>query len=233
MANPDARVHVGLLVGQVVGMAVVFGVALFGGAGTLSWLAGWIWLALFFGFTVALSLWLLRHNPALLTERMTGMGKADQKGWDRVWFGLTAVAFVGWLVLMPLDALRLGWSSVPAWVQAAGGVLVVGSFWLLFTVFRENTFLSPAVRVQRERGQTVVETGPYRHVRHPMYAAAGLLLVGTTLLLGSWWGLIGAALITSGAAWRAIGEERVLRAELPGYDEYVARVRYRLVPGVW
>lgn len=233
MSPGDARVNLGMLAGQIAGMVVVFGAALFGAAGTLKWRAGWAFMALFFGFTVALSGWLLRRNPALLTERMTGVGKPDQKGWDRVWFGLTAVAFLGWLVLMPLDAVRFGWSRVPRWVQATGGAAVVASFWLLFGVFRENTYLSPAVRVQRERGQTVVDTGPYAYVRHPMYAAAGLLMAGSTLLLGSWWGLVGAGAIVAGVAARAVGEERMLRAELPGYAAYAERVRYRLVPGVW
>jgi protein-S-isoprenylcysteine O-methyltransferase Ste14 len=222
-----------LLVGQIVGMAVGFGLVLFLAAGTVAWVAGWVFLGLFFGFVVALSAWLLRHNPALLTERMTGVGKADQKAWDRVWVAATSVLVLGWLVVMPLDAVRFGWSSVPGWVQAVGAVLLVGSFWLLFLVFRENTYLSPAVRIQAEQGQTVVSTGPYGVVRHPMYAAATVLLAGTSLLLGSRYGLVVALLIVLGVAARAAGEEPVLRAELPGYGAYIAKVRYRLVPYVW
>jgi protein-S-isoprenylcysteine O-methyltransferase Ste14 len=226
-------VDLALLVGQIVGMALVFGLALFLAAGTVAWPAGWVFLGLFFGFTVLISAWLARANPGLLTERMTGIGKADQQPWDRLWFAVTATLFLGWLVVMPLDAVRFGWSRVPGWVQALGAVLLLVSFWLLFLVFRENSYLSPAVRVQTDRGQTVVDTGPYGVVRHPMYAAAAVLLVGSTLLLGSWYGLVGALLIVVGVAVRAVNEERLLRAELPGYDEYAARVRYRLVPGVW
>jgi protein-S-isoprenylcysteine O-methyltransferase Ste14 len=227
------RVDLKLLVAQIVGMALVFALALFLAAGTVAWPAGWVFLGLFFGFTVLLSAWLARANPGLLTERMTGIGKADQKPWDRLWFGVTATLFLGWLVVMPLDAVRFGWSSVPGWVQALGAVLLLVSFWLLFLVFRENSYLSPAVRVQTDRGQRVVDTGPYGVVRHPMYAAAAVLLVGSTLLLGSWYGLVGALLIVVGVAVRAVNEERVLRAELPGYEAYAARVRYRLVPCVW
>jgi protein-S-isoprenylcysteine O-methyltransferase Ste14 len=89
------------------------------------------------------------------------------------------------------------------------------------------------VRLQSERGQTVVSTGPYGHVRHPMYAAAVVFLVGTTLLLGSWYGLALALMIVVAIAVRAVQEERTLRAELPGYDQYMARVNYRLIPYVW
>jgi protein-S-isoprenylcysteine O-methyltransferase Ste14 len=112
-------------------------------------------------------------------------------------------------------------------------LVLLCSFYLFFLVFRVNTYLSPGVRVQRERAQTVVSTGPYRVVRHPMYAGFVLFTLGTTLLLGSWYGLLGAALLIAIVAKRAVLEERVLRRELDGYATYMTRVRYRLVPYVW
>jgi len=227
------KVNLALLAAQIAGMFVVFALVLFLAAGTIAWPAGWAFLALFFGFTIALSLWLLRHNPALLTERMTGIGKPDQKRWDKVFFAAANMIFLAWLVVMPLDAVRFQWSRLPGWLQLVGALLLLVSFYLFFLTFRENTFLSPAVRVQTERAQTVVSTGPYRYVRHPMYAAAIVFLAGTTLLLGSWYGLlVGFALVVA-IAFRALQEERTLRAELPGYDAYMARVRYHLVPFVW
>ena len=222
-----------MLVLQVGGMFVVFALALFLAAGTAAWLAGWAFLLLFFGFTIALSAWLLRHSPGLLTERMTGVGKADQKTWDKVFYAVANLFFLAWLVIMPLDAVRFGWSRVPAWVQLAGALMMLASFYLFFLVFRENAYLSPAVRVQAERGQTVISTGPYAYVRHPMYATAMIFLAGTTLLLGSWYGLALALLIVVAVAVRAVQEERTLQAELPGYTAYMARVRYRLIPYVW
>jgi len=227
------KVNLKLLTAQIAGMFVVFALILFLAAGTIFWPAGWAFLVLFFGFTIALSRWLLRHNPGLLTERMTGIGKRDQKSWDKVFFAVANVLFLAWLVVMPLDAVRFHWSQMPPWLQVLGAVLLLCSFYLFFLTFRENAYLSPAVRVQAERGQTVVSTGPYHYVRHPMYATAIIFLVGTTLLLGSWYGLILGLILVVAIAVRAVQEERTLRAELPGYDAYMAQVNYRLIPYVW
>jgi protein-S-isoprenylcysteine O-methyltransferase Ste14 len=227
------KINLIMLTAQIAGMALVFALALFLAAGTVAWPAGWAFLILFFGFTIALSLWLLRHDPALLTERMTGIGKSDQATWDKVFFVVAELLFLGWLIVMPLDAVRFHWSHVPAWLQAAGALLMLGSFYLFFLIFRENAYLSPAVRIQAEREQTVVSTGPYHYVRHPMYATALIMMVGATLLLGSWVGLLPVLALSVGIAFRAVREERTLRAELPGYDAYMAQVKYRLIPHVW
>jgi protein-S-isoprenylcysteine O-methyltransferase Ste14 len=226
-------VELTLLTAQLVGMFAAFVLALMLPAGTLAWPAGWAFLALFFSFVVALSLWLLRNNPGLLMERLTGIGKADQKGWDKAFYGLALVLFFAWLVLMALDAARFRWSAVPVWLQVVGAMALLGSFWLFFLTFRENPYLSPAVRIQIDRGHTVVSTGPYRYVRHPMYAAFIPYALGTALLLGSWYGLLFGLLIVLAVARRAVLEERTLRAELPGYSAYMAAVKYRFVPSVW
>lgn len=218
---------------EIVGTFVVFGLALFLAAGTIVWPSGWAFLVLFFGFTIALTRWLLRHNPGLLTERMTGIGKPNQPAWDRVFFAAMQVFFLAWLVLMPLDAVRFRWSRMPGWLQVVGAVLLLCSFYLFFLTFRENPYLSPAVRVQTERGQTVISTGPYRYVRHPMYGTTIVFIVGTALLLGSWYGLLLGFILVVGIAFRAVREERVLWLKLPGYEAYTARVKYRLIPYVW
>ena len=165
-------------------------------------------------------------------ERMTGIGKPNQPIWDKVFFVAVELFFLAWLVLMPLDAVRFRWSQMPGWLQVVGAVLLLCSLYLFFLTFRENPYLSPAVRIQPERGQTVISTGPYRYVRHPMYAGVIPFVVGTTFLLGSWYGLLG-LIIVVGIAFRAVREERVLRLELPGYEAYMARVKYRLIPYVW
>lgn len=211
---------------------LVFAVVLFLAAGTVAWWAGWTFLALFFSFTVLLTLWLRRHDPGLLQERLTGLS-FDEEPRDRVLFRLTGALFVAWLALMPLDAVRWHWSHVPGWLQVSGVCLLLCSFYLFFLTFRENSYLSPAIRIQRERGHRVVSTGPYRYVRHPMYSAFGLWFLGTALLLGSWCGILFGLLLMGLIARRAVLEERTLRAGLEGYDSYMARVGYRLIPRVW
>jgi protein-S-isoprenylcysteine O-methyltransferase Ste14 len=134
---------------------------------------------------------------------------------------------------MGLDTVRFGWSAMPAWLRWIGGGGFIFAFWMIYRVFQENTFLAPVVKIQRERGQQVISTGPYAIVRHPLYAAALLLILSTALLLGSWYGLTASAVLASGLAFRTVMEERELRRGLEGYAAYARRVRYRLVPFVW
>jgi protein-S-isoprenylcysteine O-methyltransferase Ste14 len=226
-------VNVEQLVLRTVIMAVALALALFLPAGTLAWPAGWTFLVLMFGFTGALSVWLLRCDPDLLAERLTGIGRPGQKAWDKVFLALMAIAFFAWLIVMALDAVRFRWSQMPPVLQGSGAVLLSGSFYVFYLAFRENTYLSPAVRVQTERGQTVVSTGPYRYVRHPMYAGFILLAIGSALLLGSWCGLLGALLLIGMVARRAVLEERMLCRELEGYRAYTTKVKYRFIPHLW
>ncbi|HXO34187.1 MAG TPA: isoprenylcysteine carboxylmethyltransferase family protein [Candidatus Acidoferrales bacterium] len=219
-------------VGQFVGYFVAFGLALFLPAGTLAWLAGWIFLGLFFGFLFAINFWLFRHNPGLLQERMR-LGTSDQQGWDKVLFPVLLVFFFVWLIFMSLDAVRFHWSPVPVWLQLVGATVLLCSFYLLFLTFRENSYLSTVVRIQEDRGQTVVSTGPYHNIRHPMYSAILVFAVGSSLLLGSWYGVLSGLILLILLARRAMLEERALRAELPGYAAYMEDVKYRLIPYVW
>jgi protein-S-isoprenylcysteine O-methyltransferase Ste14 len=139
----------------------------------------------------------------------------------------------GWLVLMGLDAGRFHWSRVPLGGQILGvGLIAVGSY-LAWLTFRANSYAAPVVKIQKERGHRLVSTGPYAYLRHPMYAGALGFLLGAPLLLGSWWGLAAALLLVLAMAVRAVLEERALTAELDGYADYAARVRYRLVPYLW
>ena len=206
--------------------------ALFLAAGTIAWSAGWIDLILFYGWLLVGIVLLLKYNPGLLEERLS-LSQPNQKAWDKVFLLLFELFFFAWLVLMPLDAVRFHWSRMPLFLQVIGVVALVGSFFLISLTFRENSFLSPMVRIQEERNQTVISTGPYHYVRHPMYAGGLLLFLGTPLLLGSWYGLLLFLLFLPGIAVRAVLEERVLRKELPGYDAYMAQIKYRLIPYVW
>ncbi len=183
--------------------------------------------------TFALNAWLLRHDPALLASRLSAPVQPDQPSWDRIFMAVGAVVFVSWLVLCALDARRFAWSLVPLWVQALGAVLIALCMTVVWQAFRFNTFAAPQIRVQTDRKQRVINGGPYRIVRHPMYAGALLMLVGMPLLLGSWLGLLFVPVWAIGIGVRAVGEERMLHRELTGYDDYARQVRFRLVPGVW
>jgi protein-S-isoprenylcysteine O-methyltransferase Ste14 len=144
------------------------------------------------------------------------------------------IGFTVWILIMPLDAKRFGWSPLfPLWLNTLGGAGMVGSFFLFFRSFTDNTFLSPLVRIQEERRQKVVSTGVYGFVRHPMYLGAILMFLGVPLLLGSVWGALAGLALTLLLAGRITGEEKMLVRDLEGYREYTRNVRYRLVPGLW
>jgi protein-S-isoprenylcysteine O-methyltransferase Ste14 len=218
---------------EVLAEFAVFAALLFVSAGTLLWPAGWAFLALFFGFALAIILWLARKEPELLAERMSSPMQSGQPLWDKVFVVAVMVLFVAWLILMPLDAVRFGWSEVPGWLQILGALGVVLSFYTMFLTFRENAYLALVVKVQEERGQSVVSTGPYRYVRHPMYASTFLFFPGSALLLGSWWGLMFCTVLLGLLVWRSPLEEGMLENGLAGYEEYARKVRYRLIPRVW
>ncbi len=211
----------------------VFALLLFGSAGTVDWPAGWIFMALFFVPAVLLTASLARSDPALLAERMKPMFQKDQPVWDRVFLAVIGVAFLGWLVLMGLDAGRYHWTHMPPWLAWAGAADMLAGWWICHRVFRANTFVAPVVKIQSDRRQTVVTTGPYAVVRHPFYAGAMLLIFGSALVLGSWLGVAGALVLVLGVCVRIPLEERELERGLSGYPEYKARVRHRLIPFIW
>jgi protein-S-isoprenylcysteine O-methyltransferase Ste14 len=211
----------------------VMAALLFGAAGTANWPATWVFLLGMAAWSSAMSAWLLKRDPELLAERMKPLYQQGQKLWDKILIHCAALLWAAWLAFMPLDAVRFGWSHMPTWVQILGALSLLLMAWLVYLTFRENTFAAPVVKIQRERGHRVVTTGPYRYVRHPMYAGAMLFFLGTPLLLGSWYGLALAPLMMGMLAVRAVMEERMLTAELEGYADYAARVRYRLIPLIW
>jgi protein-S-isoprenylcysteine O-methyltransferase Ste14 len=231
--TPKPVVNLRKLVRQSLVHLALLAAALFLGAGTLAWPAAWAYLAYLAAYGFVLTRWLLRHDPALLNERMTGFSKPGLKTWDKLFLVAAIVLYLGWIAANGLDAVRFQWSHVPTWLRIAGGAALLWSGWLIFAVFRENSFLAPAVRIQSERGQTVISTGPYAVVRHPLYASLLVWIVGSSLVLGAAWALVVGLLLMIAVAIRAVGEEHVLRAGLPGYDAYMDRVRWRFVPYVW
>jgi len=229
--NRKALLAKGLLV--LTAEFAVFAALLFVSAGTVLWTAGWVFMAIFFGFALAITLWVGREDPELLAERLSFPIQSGQPLWDKVFIGAITLLFIAWLILMPLDAVRFGWSEVPGWLQTSGASGLVLSFCVVFLTFRENAYLAPVVKLQEERGQRVVTTGPYRYVRHPTYASMFLFFPGSALLLGSWWGLLLCPVLLGVLVWRTALEDRMLKNELVGYDRYARNVRYRLIPRVW
>ena len=231
MSSP--RVNFGLLMVNIVGWQAAFTLALFLPAGTMAWPTGWLFLTFSFVFSVLQKVWFIRHDPQLLAERMTGPWRPDRKGYDKIFVPIFLASLMAWLAVIALDAVRFHWSNVPVWLQVIGSVLLVTSYYGLHLTFRANSYCSSVVRIQNERGQKVISTGLYRHVRHPMYGAFVLYAFGAALMLGSWLGVFVGAVLIIAMARRSIWEERTLQQELPGYDEYMAKVRYRLIPGIW
>jgi protein-S-isoprenylcysteine O-methyltransferase Ste14 len=212
----------------VVGMGVV----LFATAGTLHWPAAWVYLATSAILGPACGLWLAQTDPGLLAERMRLTARDEQPAADKKFMLVFVVVAFVWFVAMGLDR-RMHASDVPLALQVLGLAMYLLSTGFVMWVFHENSFAAPVVKVQAERHHHVISTGPYAFVRHPMYSAIMLFFVGVPLLLGSWWGLAMAPLFAVLFAIRSRIEERALIAGLPGYADYAARVRYRLVPGIW
>jgi protein-S-isoprenylcysteine O-methyltransferase Ste14 len=211
-------------------LATAMGLLLFMAAGTMSYWRAWVYLGIFFGASALTTLFLIRRDRALLERRMRGGPTAEKRPVERIIMVFTSIGFVALLVVPALD-YRFQWSNVPLWVVVAGDVLVVVGFYFIFLVYRENTFTSATIEVAP--GQTVISTGPYAVVRHPMYASALLYLGGTPLALGSYWGLVPFAALLPFLMWRLFDEEKFLSETLPGYVEYQRKVRHRLVPGIW
>ena len=221
------------ITGGFVALAItiaVMAVLLFVSAGTVSWSLGW-WFIVTFVVCVLIAMAIIwRANPELFTAR--SRVQPGTKAWDYIFL----VLVIGGFMVMPLVAgldFRFGWSAVPSWVVVVGYVLFVLSFAGQTWPQAVNRHFEPGVRIQEDRGQTVIDTGPYAIVRHPGYISGALLALSIPLMLASWWALIPALVATLALAIRTPLEEKTLRDELPGYTEYTQRVRYRWVPGVW
>lgn len=211
---------------------VGMGALLFASAGTLHWLSAWVFLLTCAVLGPLCGWWLYRVDPALLAERLRPVLQRNQPAADKVFMTVFVAAMLAWLAAMGLDRRHL-FSDVPASLQVLGLALFVLSTLFILWVFRENSFAAPVVKLQTERAQSVISTGPYAYVRHPMYSGMILFFASVPLILGSWWGLAIAPLFLVLLAVRIRIEERTLIAGLPGYADYAARVRYRLLPGLW
>jgi protein-S-isoprenylcysteine O-methyltransferase Ste14 len=225
MKNLGARAWISLAA-----LVIVIGALLFAAAGTARYWQGWAYLVVFAAQAALVTLYLLRKDPALLVRRMHGGPAAEERPAQRIIMLFASLGFVAVFLVSGLDH-RFGWSHVPLPLVVAGDVLVAVGFYLIFLVYRENTYTSATVEVAA--GQRVISTGPYGVVRHPMYAGGAVYLFATPLALGSCWGFVPIVIMFPFLIWRLFDEERLLSAELPGYADYRKRVRYRMIPRVW
>jgi protein-S-isoprenylcysteine O-methyltransferase Ste14 len=209
---------------------LVMAALLFVTAGTIRYWQAWVYLAVFFGASFLITLYLAKYDPALLKRRLSGGPWAEKERTQKIIMAFTSIGFLALIVTPALD-FRFGWSAVPLPVAAAGNMLVLIGYAIIFLVYRENTYTSATIEVAKD--QRVISTGPYALVRHPMYAGGLLYLLGTPLALGSWWGLAAFAATLPFLIWRLIDEEAFLVKNLPGYAEYREKAPFRLMPGVW
>jgi protein-S-isoprenylcysteine O-methyltransferase Ste14 len=209
---------------------VFFGLALFVPAGTFDYWQGWVFIAVFMLSTMVPSLYLAVKNPAALQRRMSAGPTAETRPVQRIIISATVLLVAATVVVSALDH-RFGWSTVPLAVVILGNILVAVGLNLAELVVIQNSYASANITVEAD--QPLVSTGLYGLVRHPMYVGTLIMMVGTPLALDSLWGLIAVALVVPVLAARIVDEEKLLTERLAGYREYMLKVHYRLVPGVW
>lgn len=212
-------------------LLAVMDLILFAAAGRLDWPWAWLWTLMYGAFLLAYLLWGTRNAPGLLQER--SRVAANVKGWDKAIGAAYTALLLALLVAAGLDAGRFRWTHMPVALHLVGVLGLAFAGGVIGWTILENSYLSRWARIQDDRGQRVVTSGPYQYVRHPMYAALIVFMVSLALELGSGWALVPAGLIGVLYVIRTALEDRMLQAGLPGYREYAGRVRYRLLPGVW
>ena len=216
--------------GGLIFLLVVLGLLLFIPAGSLAYWRAWVFLADFGVCVVLVTAYLMRNDQGLLERRVEAGPGAETDRAQQIIQSVASLCFILIFVVAGLDT-RNHWSSVPVWLVILADGLVALGLYIVFLVFRENSYTSATVKVAAE--QKVVSTGPYAVVRHPMYAGAGIFVLAAPIALGSWFALPAAVGLMLGIAFRLLAEEKTLAKDLTGYSEYTQKVRYHLIPYVW
>jgi protein-S-isoprenylcysteine O-methyltransferase Ste14 len=201
-------------------------------AGTLDWVNAWVYVGLVSAYLITYTAVCVKVNPEMLNERGRFV-KEGTKSFDKAYAVLYLPLSFSIVVTCGLDAVRYRWSSMPIGLTVLGVVIMVPAFAAGIWAMAANPYFECSVRIQEDRGQRVIKSGPYRFVRHPGYAAQAVSLIAAPLILGSWWGLVPSVVLVLILVVRTVLEDRTLRRELPGYQEYADLTRYRLLPLVW
>ena len=218
---------------QLLMISLLFPICLFLSAGRLDWGMGWVFVVVMAGSIIISRTAMIRRNPDLLAERSGALSGEGTKSWDKIIVPVVEILPLVQVVVAGLD-FRFDWSPPFAlWVELLGIALMLGAYALLTWSMVTNAFFSACVRLQTDREQRVIDSGPYRFVRHPGYVGLAVGSVGTSLVLSSLWSLVPGVLMVLLLVVRTALEDRTLREELDGYEAYAQRVRYRLLPGVW
>jgi protein-S-isoprenylcysteine O-methyltransferase Ste14 len=218
------------LVSLVIVLALMI-VLCFWPAGDWGWPRGWAMLGLFIALIIASMIYMSRVNPEIFVARSKATG-AGTKGWD---YAILVVVLSCFMAILPLGGFdyRFGWAQTPAWVVWLGYLLLVAGFVVTAWAQGVNRHFEPSVRIQSDRGHTVIDTGPYAIIRHPGYIAGTVMAAGMALGLGSWVAMIPVVILAVALVYRTLREEETLVAELPGYAEFRTRTRWRWIPGLW
>jgi protein-S-isoprenylcysteine O-methyltransferase Ste14 len=225
MNNLDTRAWLGLVF-----LIAVMGLVLFVPAWTLRYWQAWVYLALFAISVGAITVYLMRNDRALLERRTSAGPGAEKENTQKAIQFFAQFAFLAVFLVPALDH-RFSWSNVPIYAVIVGNASAALGLYIVFRVFKENTFTSATIVVHKE--QKLISSGPYALVRHPMYSGAFIMLIGTPIALGSWWGLLALIPIAGAIIWRLFDEEKFLAKNLAGYAAYCTKVRWRLIPGVF
>lgn len=230
MAKQKTGSPIRLLIVSIAGLGF-FAVLIFWPAGRLDWLAGWLYFGLALITLFMNFIYLRRVNPEVIKHRLQ-LGKGTKR-WDKIWSVFFTPIFLAIYVIAGFDAVRFEWSSMPLWLWPLGLALWLSGNVLLSWSMGVNPFFEKTVRIQTERKHRVIDTGPYRFVRHPGYLGFFGWSLSAPLLLGSWWAFLPAVLSIFGLIIRTALEDKMLYEELTGYRKYASRVCYKLIPGIW
>lgn len=211
-------------------LLAIMGILIFLPAWTVNYLQAWLYLLAFAVSTILITIYLFKNDPNLLKRRLNAGSTAEKEKSQKTIQSMASVFFCLIYIIAGFD-YRFRWSNISIYISLLANIFVILGFFIVFLVFKENSYTSAIIEVDKD--QKVISTGAYAIVRHPMYSGAILMLVFSTIALGSYWALLSVIALTLTIIARLLHEEKFLSKNLSGYDEYCEKVKYRLIPFIW